>query len=185
MASITALLESIQTSASGLTLAELLVRHPGIPRRTAQRWIQQLIRKGGLQATGQGRARRYLVSAQLVAADNIDNAFPGFISLSADSRDILAYIDQRLEARKPVGYQQDFLDAYEPDRTWYLSEPLRRQLKRIGDTGQTGLPAGTHGRAILSRLLIDLSWASSHLEGNTYTRLDTRELIEHGKAAQG
>ena len=185
MASITALLESIQTSASGLTLAELLVRHPGIPRRTAQRWIQQLIRNGGLQATGQGRARRYLASAQLVAADNLDGAFPGFIPLSADSRDILAYIDQRLEARKPVGYQQDFLDAYEPDRTWYLSEPLRRQLKRIGDTGQTGLPAGTHGRAILSRLLIDLSWASSHLEGNTYTRLDTRELIEHGKEAQG
>lgn len=32
-------------------------------------------------------------------------------------------------------------------------------------------------------MLIDLSWASSHLEGNTYSRLDTRELIEHGKAA--
>jgi fido (protein-threonine AMPylation protein) len=30
-----------------------------------------------------------------------------------------------------------------------------------------------------------LSWASSHLEGNTYSRLDTRELIEHGKAARG
>jgi len=30
-----------------------------------------------------------------------------------------------------------------------------------------------------------LSWASSHLEGNTYSRLDTRELIEHGKVAQG
>jgi hypothetical protein len=37
----------------------------------------------------------------------------------------------------------------------------------------------------LNRLLIDLSWASSHLEGNTYSRLDTRELIEHGKAARG
>ena len=36
-----------------------------------------------------------------------------------------------------------------------------------------------------NRLLIDLSWASSHLEGNTYSRLDTRELIEHGKAARG
>ncbi len=33
--------------------------------------------------------------------------------------------------------------------------------------------------------MIDLSWASSHLEGNTYSRLDTRELIEHGKSAQG
>jgi Fic family protein len=34
-------------------------------------------------------------------------------------------------------------------------------------------------------LLIDLSWASSHLEGNTYSRLDTRDLIENGKAARG
>jgi len=46
-------------------------------------------------------------------------------------------------------------------------------------------PAGTYSRAILNRLLIDLSWASSHLEGNTYSRLDTRELIEHGRSAQG
>jgi hypothetical protein len=37
----------------------------------------------------------------------------------------------------------------------------------------------------LNRLLIDLSWASSHLEGNTYSRLDTRALIEHGEAARG
>ena len=37
----------------------------------------------------------------------------------------------------------------------------------------------------MNRLLIDLSWASSQLEGNTYTRLDTRELIEHGRVAQG
>ena len=53
----------------------------------------------------------------------------------------------------------------------------------MGDTGQAKPPAGIYGRAILNRLLIDLSWASSHLEGNTYTRLDTRALIEHGKAA--
>lgn len=37
----------------------------------------------------------------------------------------------------------------------------------------------------MSRLLIDLSWASSHLEGNTYSRLDTVALIEHGQAARG
>jgi len=30
-----------------------------------------------------------------------------------------------------------------------------------------------------------LSWASSHLEGNTYSRLDTRKLIEQGQAARG
>ncbi len=92
-------------------------------------------------------------------------------------------MDRPLGARKPVGCQWDFLDAYQPNRTCYLPGTLRRQLHRMGATGQAGLPAGTYGRAMLDRLLIDLSWASSHLEGNTYTRLDTRELIEHGKAA--
>jgi Fic family protein len=38
---------------------------------------------------------------------------------------------------------------------------------------------------VLGRLLIDLSWASSKLEGNTYTRLDTQRLIEHGETATG
>ena len=34
-------------------------------------------------------------------------------------------------------------------------------------------------------LLIDLSWASSQLEGNTYSRLDTARLIEFGQVAEG
>jgi Fic family protein len=58
-------------------------------------------------------------------------------------------------------------------------------LNKMGKTTANNAPAGTYSRAILNRLLIDLSWASSHLEGNTYSRLDTRELIEHGTAAQG
>lgn len=36
-------------------------------------------------------------------------------------------------------------------------------------TGQRMVPAGTHSRTILNRLLIGLSRASSHLEGNNYT----------------
>lgn len=55
----------------------------------------------------------------------------------------------------------------------------------MGKTADVDAPAGTYSRAILNRLLIDLSWASSHLEGNTYSRLDTRELFEHGKVAKG
>jgi len=34
------------------------------------------------------------------------------------------------------------------------------------------------------RLLIDLSWASSRLEGNTYTLLDTQVLIEYGQTGR-
>ncbi|MDE2562845.1 MAG: Fic family protein, partial [Sphingomonadales bacterium] len=37
----------------------------------------------------------------------------------------------------------------------------------------------------LNRLLIDLSWNSSRLEGNTYSLLDTRRLIDFGQEAEG
>jgi Fic family protein len=171
-----------------VTLAELLMEHPGIARRTAQRLIAQLIERGHVTATGEGRARRYFgadAHAGTDAPTTRSDIFPGFIPLSADSQDILTYIDQPLEARRPVGYQADFLDAYRPNETGYLSESLRRQLNKMGRTADVDQPAGTYSRAILNRLLIDLSWASSHLEGNTYSRRDTRELIEHGKAAGG
>ena len=189
MSSTSDLLNSIQASATGLTLAELLTRHPGIARRTAQRLIAQLIERGQITAQGEGRARRYFgAGARMVSTAPLPagcDDFPNHIPLSADSQDILAYINLPPEARKPVGYQRDFLDAYRPNQTGYLSESLRRQLHKMGRTADRNAPAGTYSRAILNRLLIDLSWASSHLEGNTYSRLDTRELIEHGKVARG
>jgi Fic family protein len=182
------LLNSIRAHKTGLTLAELLSQRPDLARRTAQRLIAKLIESGKLEAVGQGRARRYFSvdnSPDKVTSTTQADVFPSFIPLSADSQDILRYINQPLQARKPVGYQLEFLEAYRPNKTWYLSEPLRRQLHKMGKTTDVDAPAGTFSRAILNRLLIDLSWASSHLEGNTYSRLDTRELIEHGKAARG
>ena len=181
------LLRTIRASAEGLTLAGLLARHPDVARRTAQRLITQMIEAGQITAQGEKRARRYFAQRAVRAATPAapPDAFAAGIPLSADSRDILAYVDQRLQARQPVGYQRDFLGAYRPNRTWYLPRPLRQQLHRIGETSPLAAPAGTYNRAILNRLLIDLSWASSHLEGNTYSRLDTRELIERGKAAHG
>ena len=188
MSSSSDLMNSIQASEGGLTLAELLTAHPDTARRTAQRLIAKLIESGQVAASGQGRARRYFRADAQPSGGALatqTDRFPPFIPLSADSQDILAYVDQPAQARKPVGYQPDFLDAYRPNETGYLSESLRRQLHQMGRTTDAREPAGTYSRAILNRLLIDLSWASSQLEGNTYSRLDTRELIEHGKAARG
>lgn len=165
--------------------------HPSLARRTAQRWIGQWIKTGYIVAQGEGRARRYLPATSpndggtRTALGSTGNAGAANIPLSADSQDILAYVTQPLQARKPVGYQRDFLDAYDPNFSAYLSTPLRRQLHNMGKTSRMSEPAGTYSRAILNRLLIDLSWASSHLEGNTYSRLDTVELIEHGRTATG
>ena len=180
------LFDSIQATPKGLSISTILARHSGLARRTAQRWLNHLVAEGRIKVVGAGRAQRYVVAAAASMLPAVSqDGFSESIPLSADSRDILAYVDQALTARKPVGYQRDFLASYQPNRTRYLPEPLGRQLRKMGNTGQTRRPAGTHGRAVLDRLLIDLSWASSHLEGNTYTRLDTRELIEHGRVAQG
>jgi hypothetical protein len=181
------MLASIEDAPGGVTLAELLARHPDVARRTAQRLIAKWVDAGQIIARGEGRARRYF-PGRAGGATKLPTKAAGFsaeIPMSADSPDIAAYVDQSIEARKPVGYQRDFLDAYLPNKTYYLSRSLLRQLHEIGRTPQTEAPAGTYSRAILNRLLIDLSWASSHLEGNTYSRLDTRKLIEHGKAARG
>ncbi|MFT4929502.1 MAG: Fic family protein [Phenylobacterium sp.] len=167
-----------------LSVNDLLDQHPDLVKRTIQRWLVQLQQDGKIAAIGKARARRYVAVSQ-DQSDIDSNNFPSYIPLATDSKDILSYVDQSIAARKPVGYQRDFLDAYQPNITQYLSEPLRNQLRRMGDTKQNTQPAGTHGRAVLNRLLIDLSWASSQLEGNTYSRLDTHELIEYGKVADG
>jgi hypothetical protein len=182
----TDLLKHIGDHADGIALADFLRQNPGVSRRSVQRAAAEMVARGRLRSLGAGPSRRYVLASEpAVSTPPQFDAFPDFIALSADSRDIIAYVERPLAQRQPVGYQPDFLESYLPNVTHYLSASTRRQLHAIGKTSAAAAPAGTYSRAILNRLLIDLSWASSHLEGNTYSRLDTRELIEHGTAAQG
>ena len=169
------LLQSLHGESGGLTLAEILARHPNVTRRTAQRWLAQLAAQGLVTAAGAGRARRYLLAQH------------SEIPLTTASKEILAYVEQPVPARKPVAYQQEVLLGYRPNETSYLPQPLRERLQRMGELPpeQKRLAAGTYGRDLVGRLLIDLSWASSRLEGNTYSWLDTQRLIEESREAAG
>jgi hypothetical protein len=100
-------------------------------------------------------------------------------------QEIRALVRRPIADRSPVGYDRDFLESYHPNTTQYLTDPLRRHLHETGRTPDADRPAGTYARDILNRLLIDLSWSSSRLEGNTYSLLDTQQLIEQGTPAQG
>jgi Fic family protein len=70
-----------------------------------------------------------------------------------------------------------------PNDKFYLSDPLRKHLARTGTSSTEQMPAGTYARQIFDRLLIDLSWNSSRLEGNTYSLLETERLLKLGKSA--
>jgi hypothetical protein len=55
----------------------------------------------------------------------------------------------------------------------------------LGSSLERRRPAGTYARQIFSRLVLDLSWNSSRLEGNSYSLLETERLLETGESAEG
>jgi len=110
---------------------------------------------------------------------------PYTIPVSLGAARVRQLVRRDIQRRKPVGYNHDFLDRYTPGRTWYLTEAMRRQLHERGRTPDPDRPAGTYARQIFERLLIDLAWASSKLEGNTYSRLDTQNLLQYGQRVPG
>ncbi len=151
-------------------------------RRTLQRRLEQLISEGRIISEGKSTARIY--RAVTVSEGPSSDKEP-YVPMSPEGDRIRKEIQKPLMHRRPVGYEREFLLSYMPGKTWYLQERVRAQLYDIGRTPVGAGPAGTYARDILGRLLVDLSWASSKLEGNTYNRLDTQHLIEFGRAAEG
>lgn len=163
-----------------------------VSRRTLQRRLGELVEHEQVDTEGRGRGLRYRRPPRNSAVDitervNATDEIRGetYIPVSSAGQEVLDYVRQPVQGRKPVGYNRDFLEGYRPNETRYLPPDVCDHLHNIGRSPDGERPAGTYARDILGRLLIDLSWASSRLEGNTYTRLDTQNLIELGQAAEG
>lgn len=105
--------------------------------------------------------------------------------VSAGGREIQAYLRSPPQVRRPAGYDRSFLEGYRPNESFYLTEQERAELHRVGTPRIVEQPAGTFARLLLERLVIDLSWNSSRLEGNTYSLLDTRRLLAFSQEAEG
>jgi Fic family protein len=134
---------------------------------------------------GEGRWARYRIPDAAVARAAREDTDEPVIPISKAGTSIRDYVRQTPEARKPVGYDRKFLDRYRPNASFYLTEQDRTHLAAVGRPAIAEQPAGTYAKQILSRLLIDLAWNSSRLEGNTYSLLDTKRLIELGEEAEG
>jgi len=167
---------------------------PPVAERTLQFRLRRLVDNGRLIREGARRTARYRLPATRVALDPQASAEPKekevsaakpAIPLSAAGTEIQKYVGQPLARRKPTGYNREFLSSYQPNSTWYLSVAERAHLAEVGRPNFEAQAAGTYAKQVLSRLLIDLSWNSSRLEGNTYSLLDTKRLIEFGLEAQG
>lgn len=186
-------------------IVELIARHPNgigvegllqalgtsMKRRTLQRRLSTLADRKQIMTEGGGRALKYRLAPIIAKADlvlpsiTLQATGESYVPTSPEGEAIKAYVRQPRQQRRPVSYKVGFLEQYQPNQTFYLPESIRTQLHALGRSSAEQAPAGTFARDILNRLLIDLSWASSRLEGNTYSRLDTERLIEFGQAAEG
>ncbi|MDD9990674.1 MAG: Fic family protein [Rhodospirillales bacterium] len=186
--------EAVRCSPDGMTarqIAEALEVAPA--HRTLQYRLKSLVNSKRLAMEGAGRGARYheprAVRVELgqVASGSLEGSVSVHVKsiVSKAGAQVQEYVRQPIEARKPVGYDPGFIESYRPNETPYLSEAERSHLREVGTSLAATEPAGTYAKQKLNRLLIDLSWNSSRLEGNTYSLLDTKRLLEVGAEAEG
>ncbi|PTX99262.1 cell filamentation protein Fic [Spartobacteria bacterium LR76] len=187
-------LEALDGVENGASLSEIWsVLGKGYPLRSLQRRLHELVETGRIVQAGAKRGTRYFLppgkmpqatggaSLKKTAAPE-GYSLPG---LSAEGEAIRREVRQPIPARHPVGYRREFLESYRPNTTAYLTPGIRRHLAELGRSSDEKSPAGTYARHILNRLLIDLTWNSSRLEGNTYSLLETERLLDQGESAEG
>jgi hypothetical protein len=180
----------IRQHSSGITISSLeealnrVLKTP-MNRRTLLRRLLVMKNSNLILTRGSGNNIYYFISETPPSSE-----FGHYYQWSQEAERMRAYIHQPIFKRKPVQYNPNFIDSYIPGETFYLPLSLRRQLESMGKSHFYPQPGqekvgGTYIRTIYHKLLVDLSWASSRLEGNTYTRLETQNLIELGQVATG
>ena len=162
------------------------------PRRTLQYRLARLVEQEKLNIEGKGRGSRYRLPGVTLHVEPGHIALHGqevslevYVPVSPEGKIVKEAVRLPIQDREPVGYSREFLDAYRPNESFYLLEETRTHLMKIGRSSEDELPAGTYVQQIFNRLLIDLSWNSSRLEGNTYSLLETERLLELGESAEG
>jgi Fic family protein len=156
--------------------------------KTLQRRLASLVAHGTIKRSGDRRTSRYflprLIGTNLgtnYTADK-DSEHPVYSEASLEA---LSYLASPPHSRKIVSYNREFLESYVPNETVYIQKEFREELINSGQRFDKALAAGTYAKQICERLLIDLSYNSSRLEGNTYSLLDTQHLVMEGVTAEG
>ena len=162
------------------------------PRRTLQYRLKYLVDHRRLRREGSGRWACYLPPVQAGDYPSDDPAPPqneiragAGPPESAAARRIRRYAALPMEQRRRAGYHPGFLESYSPNETYYLSPAERAGLRDIGGLGDASENDSGYPADLTAKLLLDLSWNSSRLDGNRYSLLETGLLLTRGEAAPG
>ena len=147
---------------------------------------------GAVESEGERKGRRYRARDRVIVPGTGTNTFAAQAPtvaipplFSAESQAVIRRIEAPLYTRAPATYQEEWLESYVPNESAYLTRQRREELQALGRRNPIYGRAGTYIQKIYQRLLIDFTFNSSRLEGNTYTLLDTERLLLQGAAAPG
>ncbi len=137
---------------------------------TIKRDLSNLLKLGYLEKTGKGRSIIYKLSVQ------------GEILSPIDAKTYCAIDPDKRSGSKSYNFELfskiDF-NLFSKEEEIELDNATKEYRIRIKNS-----PKGIHKKE-LERFIIELSWKSSKIEGNTYTLLDTERLIREGIPAKG
>jgi len=172
-----AVLDQLRLEQEAISLKGLLEKlGPEYAERSVRRWLSELVKEGIVEKLGEKRGTKYKVK---------DHSRDYTKCFGDESQKILEHVHRPLYERQPISYAYKWFDSYRPNHISYISNNIRSQLHKTGKRTQHEEPAGTYAHQIFNRLLIDLSYNSSRLEGNTYSLLDTKRLLLEGTGVEG
>ncbi|WP_375751311.1 Fic family protein [Vibrio sp. HN007] len=160
-----------------------------LTEKTLQRRLKKLSSELRIGTLGQRSGLRYVslnyTKDTLGGVSENESTYDAGILLSQQSQQKLSYLHTPSYARTIVAYNKSLVENYVPNTSRYVSNEIASELRKSGQRFNRKLAAGTYAKNIAQRLLIDLSFHSSRLEGNTYSILDTEKLLEVGETADG
>ncbi len=140
---------------------------PDASASTVWRALRRLVDDGLLEVVGEGRGTRYRV---------------------AGGESVLAHLRTPFQNRPPAVYHSEFVGSYRPNESRYLTDADRAELEKAGTPVLEPYHASmgvTYAERVRKQLEVDMSWASSRLEGNSYDHLETDFLVRTGRTADG
>ncbi|MDF2461943.1 MAG: cell filamentation protein Fic [Ramlibacter sp.] len=159
-----------------------------LARSSRELTTDEVLDQLGMSPSDRPKALRWLDRASVTGLVQRveEKGVRGFRWRAADAvqRDVSRQrLDRPLAERPRVGYNCEFLDSYEPGRTFYLSSDARKRLHARSRPGTAAFEdLSSHDKSVF---LCGLSHGSSALEGNPYSRLETIKLIEEGLQKKG
>lgn len=138
-------------------------------RMTINRDLRELINRGYLKKSGSGRGVTYRLTDNFAAAKPVN--VEAYFKVDPEKRSVKKNFNFDV-----FSLLDSIFTTTEARRLEELNQKYQQNVKKLSPTEL---------RREYERLTIELSWKSSHLEGNTYTLLETDYLLKEHKEPAG